>query len=147
MIIIDVNSQTLFLNNTQSYSISSAKNGLGQLEGSNKTPKGLHSICDKIGGCMPKYSVFVGRVHTGEVYTKKLGQQHPNRDWILSRILWLDGKENFNKNTKQRYIYIHGTADESSIGIPTSKGCIRMKNTDVIDLFNKVKINDEIFIK
>jgi lipoprotein-anchoring transpeptidase ErfK/SrfK len=71
-------------------------------------------------------AVLVARVPTGEIYSPKLKQQYPNRDWILTRILWLDGIEAHNKNTKARYIYIHGAPDEATMGVPSSKGCIRL---------------------
>src|SRR3990167_9709695 len=126
------------------YPISSAKNGLGEKQGSEKTPRGAHTIFEKIGENRPILTVFRARIPTGEIYSDELGKRFPNRDWILSRILWLSGTEmGFNcggdVDTKSRFIYIHGTGDEKNMGIPNSHGCIRMRNQDVIALFNWVK--------
>ena len=130
------------------YSVSTAKNGVGSTEGSGQTPLGRHTIAAKIGAKSPLNSVFVGRVATGEIYDKKLGENYPERDWILSRILWLDGcEEGHNKgsnecgicDTYQRYIYIHGTPDTEPMGTPLSHGCIRMRNEDVAILFDQVE--------
>lgn len=125
------------------YSISTAKNGSGEKKGSEQTPRGEHIIRAKIGyGCKIN-TVFVGRRPTGEIYTSDLRNQFPTRDWILTRILWLSGLE-IGKNrlgevdTMQRYIYIHGTPDDVQIGIPGSKGCIRLHNQDMIELFDKI---------
>jgi L,D-transpeptidase YbiS len=123
------------------YSISTAKLGLGQSKGSNKTPLGWHTIRAKIGADASLNSVFVGRRFTGEIYSPELAQQFPQRDWILSRILWLSGCEvGCNRlgdvDSMQRYIYIHGTPDSEPMGVPESHGCIRMRNTDVIELFD-----------
>lgn len=133
------------------YPISTAKNGMGEKKGSECTPGGWHCIRAKIGGGLPINSVFIGRRLTGEIYTAELGQRYPNRDWILSRILWLGGlepgKNRFGEvDTCWRYIYIHGTPDEHLIGIPVSHGCIRMKNRDVVDLFDRVHAGDKVFI-
>ena len=80
------------------------------------------------------------------IYSTDLSKSYPNRDWILSRIIWLDGVEEFNKNTKNRLIYIHGSPDEIPMGVPGSKGCIRMRNVDVIELFEQIKIFEKIHI-
>lgn len=146
MITINIANQTLTYKDTV-YLISSAANGVGEIQGSFCTPLGKFKISEKIGDDLELGSVLVGRVPTGEVYSKKLFDEQPGRDWILSRILWLDGVESHNKNTKQRYIYIHGSADEYSMGKPGSKGCIRMKNNDIIQLFNQVKVGEEVVIK
>lgn len=146
MITINIANQTLTYKDTV-YLISSAANGVGEIQGSFCTPLGKFKISEKIGDDLELGSVLVGRVPTGEVYSKKLFDEQPGRDWILSRILWLDGVESHNKNTKQRYIYIHGSADEYSMGKPGSKGCIRMKNNDIIQLFNQVKVGEEVMIK
>jgi hypothetical protein len=146
MITINIANQTLTYQDTV-YLISSAANGVGEIQGSFCTPLGKFKISEKIGDDLELGSVLVGRVPTGEVYSKKLFDEQPDRDWILSRILWLDGVESHNKNTKQRYIYIHGSADEYSMGKPGSKGCIRMKNNDIIQLFNQVKVGEEVVIK
>lgn len=135
-----------------SYAISTAQNGLGERQGSGQTPRGEHVIHKKIGGDMPMGTVFVGREPTGEVYSPELAAQHPDRDWILTRILWLAGTE-IGKNcggsvdTLQRYIYIHGTPDTEPMGSPASHGCIRMHNTDVVELFAQVAENTPVFIQ
>lgn len=157
-IVIDIKQQslTLFLGNEQkTYPISTAKNGTGQLENSGCTPLGKHRIAQKIGADLPINSVLVGRVPTGEIYDAKLGADNPDRDWILSRILWLDGLEdgiNRGENEKgvcdtfRRYIYIHGTPDSEPMGVPLSHGCIRMTNSDVVELFDKVAVDMPVLI-
>jgi L,D-transpeptidase YbiS len=125
------------------YRIASAKNGVGELNGSNRTPRGRHVIRAKIGASCQENTVFVGRRPTGEMYSPALRAQHPNRDWILTRILWLSGCEaGFNRlgnvDTMRRYIYIHGTPDEVPMGVPVSHGCILLHNCDMIDLFDRV---------
>ncbi|NOQ65323.1 MAG: L,D-transpeptidase family protein [Methyloprofundus sp.] len=135
----------------QSYPISTAKNGVGQLMGSECTPLGWHKVRAKIGADQPINSVFIGRRATGEVYTHALAEQYPKRDWILSRILWLGGLEpRFNRyadvDSTWRYIYIHGCPDHLLQGKPESHGCIRMKNSDVIDLFQQVQAGEIVFI-
>lgn len=123
------------------YAISTAVNGVGGQKESGKTPLGRHIIRAKIGQSMPVAAVFVGRRWTGEIYTPELGEQYPKRDWILSRILWLSGCEPqknrlYDCDSMQRYIYIHGTPDTEPMGTPKSHGCVRMRNTDVIELFD-----------
>ena len=126
------------------YPISSSKYGLGEKEGSFKTPRGLHRVRAKIGKGMPKNTVFVKRRPTGEIYSEPLSEQFPERDWILTRILWLSGLEpGFNRHgdvdTMRRYIYIHGSPDSAIMGKPGSHGCIRMRNDDVMDLFDRIE--------
>ena len=145
MITIDIVNQTLIFQN-RSYAISSAVNGVGEREGSFCTPLGMFKIAEKIGADLVPNSVLKGRVFTGEIYTFDLAQKHPDRDWILTRILWLDGVESHNKNTKSRYIYIHGCPDETPMGSPGSKGCIRMHNQDLIELFDLVQIGEDVAI-
>ncbi|WAR46852.1 L,D-transpeptidase [Methylomonas rapida] len=133
------------------YPVSTAKNGPGQLKGSECTPTGWHKIRAKIGTDAPVNSVFVGRRPTGEIYTPQLALAYPERDWILSRILWLGGLEpGYNRygnvDSAWRYIYIHGCPDELMQGIPASHGCIRMLNADVIDLFDRVELGYRVFI-
>ncbi|MDO8465941.1 MAG: L,D-transpeptidase [Gallionella sp.] len=123
------------------YSVSTAANGTGEVCGSYCTPRGKHIIRAKIGAGQPKNTVFVRRRPTGEIYTPELGAQFPERDWILTRILWLSGCEpGFNRlgknDTMRRYIYIHGTPDSVQLGTPGSHGCIRMHNADLIELFD-----------
>ena len=91
-------------------------------------------------------SVLVEREPTGEIYNTDLAKKNPNRDWILTRILWLDGVEVHNRNTKNRYIYIHGSPDETQMGMPGSKGCIRMHNYDVIELFENIQSGEKVII-
>lgn len=134
-----------------SYPVSTAKNGAGEKRGSECTPTGWHSIRAKIGSGLPLNSVFVGRRPTSEIYDDELGRRYPERDWILSRILWLSGLEP-GKNrygevdTCWRYIYIHGTPDEHLIGLPVSHGCIRMKNAHLLELFNCVESGTKVYI-
>jgi len=123
------------------YAVSTAANGAGEVCGSHCTPRGKHIIRAKIGAGQPENAVFVRRRPTGEIYTPELGAQFPERDWILTRILWLSGCEvGFNRlgehDTMRRYIYIHGTPDSVQLGTPGSHGCIRMHNTDLIELFD-----------
>lgn len=155
-IIVDVLSQTLFLWGDEGvllkqYPISTGKKGCGEQKGSEQTPRGRHIVRAKIGAGTPLYSVFVGRRATGEIYSPALGAQYPQRDWILSRILWLSGCEVGhnrlgNVDTMQRYIYIHGTPDEVVFGQPSSHGCIRMHNADVVDLFERVPVGVRVDI-
>ena len=138
--------------NTINYSISTAKNGVGQCQGSEQTPLGKHIIRAKIGSEAPVNSVFVGRRLTGEVYSPELASAFPERnDWILTRILWLSGLEpGFNRmgqvDSMRRYIYIHGTPDTSVMGRPESKGCIRMHNQDIVELFDQVTAGTVVHI-
>ena len=135
----------------RNYPVSTAKNGAGESRGSECTPRGWHKVRAKIGSGLPINSVFVGRRPTGEVYGDELGLRYPSRDWIVTRILWLNGLEP-GKNryrdvdTGWRYIYIHGTPDEASIGLPVSHGCIRMKNADMLDLFDRVETGVKVYI-
>ena len=145
MIIINIANQTLNFQD-KTYAISSAANGVGEQEGSFCTPLGKFKIAEKIGQDLALNSVLKGRVFTGEIYNVDLAQKNPQRDWILTRILWLDGLESHNKNTKERYIYIHGSPDETPMGIPGSKGCIRMHNKDMIELFDLVQTSEDVAI-
>lgn len=133
------------------YPISTASNGLGEQKNSFKTPRGWHCIRAKIGKDLPLFSVFRARRPTGELFNNALYKQFPTRDWILTRILWLSGTEIGvnrlgNVDTMQRFIYIHGTHDEKNIGEPHSKGCIRMLNKDIVQLFDLVSIGDSVWI-
>ncbi len=125
------------------YPVSTARNGPGEKRGSECTPTGWHRIRAKIGNGTPLNSVFVGRRPTGEIHCAALAEQYPGRDWILTRILWLSGlepgKNRFGEvDTFWRFIYIHGTPDEISIGRPVSHGCIRMKNEHILEVFDCV---------
>jgi L,D-transpeptidase YbiS len=154
-ITVSVTEQTLTLlggEGNQCYPVSTALAGVGQIEGSHQTPLGRHTIRAKVGGDCPANAVFVGRRWTGEIYTPALDQAQPGRDWILSRILWLSGAE-LGKNragkcdTLRRFIYIHGTAYESEIGQPVSHGCIRMRNADMIELYDQVSLGTAVDIQ
>ena len=133
------------------YLVSTAANGVGCTKDSGCTPLGAHIIRAKIGADAPVNTVFVGRRPTGEICTPELMAQYPNRDWILTRILWLSGTE-IGKNrlgnvdTMQRYIYIHGTPDSTDMGEVGSHGCVRMRNADVIELFDLVEAGTKVFI-
>ena len=125
------------------YAVSTAKNGPGERQGSNCTPRGRHVVRAKIGAGMPVDTVFVGRRPTGEIWSPALAAEHPGRDWILTRILWLSGREvGFNRlrdvDTMRRYIYIHGSPDSVPMGVPGSIGCVRMRNADLVELFDLV---------
>ena len=153
---IQINQQQLDLIDCEdrlikSYSISSAKNGTGQLRGSYCTPLGKHIIRAKIGDKQPVNTVFVKRRPTGEIYSPELAAQYPGRDWILTRIFWLSGCEvGFNRlgmvDTMRRYIYIHGSPDSAVMGKPGSIGCIRMHNDDLLELFDKVSVGAAVNI-
>ena len=133
------------------YPVSTAKNGPGQLKGSECTPTGWHRVRAKIGANAPINSVFVGRRPTGEIYTPQLAVAHPQRDWILSRILWLGGLEPGhnrygNVDSTWRYIYIHGTPDSTEMSKVGSHGCVRMRNRDIVTLFDLVPVGIRVFI-
>lgn len=131
--------------------VSTAANGPGERYGSECTPRGRHRIRAKIGAGCPANTVFRGRRPTGELYTPQLALAQPGRDWILSRILWLCGEE-VGKNrlgdvdTMRRYVYLHGTPDETELGKPGSKGCVRMRNSDIIMLFDRVAVGTPVVI-
>jgi len=133
-------------------SVSTASNGAGENFGSECTPRGAHIIRAKIGNGCAINTVFQGRRPTGEIYSPELAQQQPDRDWVLTRILWLSGVEIGrnrlgNVDTMRRYIYIHGCPDEFEMGVPRSHGCIRMHNDDILDLYGKVHVGVEVDIK
>ena len=134
------------------YLISTAKNGPGEVRGSEMTPRGEHVIRAKIGTKEPVNTVFVKRRPTGEIYSQAMRAQFPERDWILTRIMWLSGlepgKNRFgNVDTMRRYIYIHGSPDDVLMGTPGSRGCIRMRNSELIELFNIVPHGTVVTIK
>lgn len=151
-ILIDLTNQKLYLPKHQKvYTISSGKNGWGEQENSGKTPRGWHQVSEKFGQNLPINTVFIARQPTGEIYNNELAQQNPERDWILSRILWLEGLEpEFNQgegcDTKSRYIYLHGTPDTEPMGIPLSHGCIRMRNQDILEVFDLVDEGNKVYI-
>lgn len=152
---VSIQDQLLRLKHDQGvieYPISTAKLGIGQKKGSNQTPIGWHQVRAKIGAGLVANTVFVARRPTGEIYSNELAQAAPERDWILSRIVWLSGCE-LGRNrlgdvdTMQRYIYIHGTPDTEPMGVPESHGCIRMRNSDVIELFDRLEIGSPVWIQ
>ena len=133
------------------YQVSTARNGAGEMIDSERTPRGTHEIAEKIGADCPPNTVFVARCATGEIYDAQFAAHHPGRDWILTRILWLAGRDHgYNsggeRDTKARYIYIHGTPDSTCLGAPGSRGCIRMRNTDIIELFDAVAVGTRVDI-
>ena len=153
---IDVPSQTLTLlddgRELRRYSVSTAKNGVGEENGSYCTPRGAHIVRAKIGAAQPENTVFVRRRPTGEIWTPELYARYPGRDWILTRILWLSGCEPGRNrlgkvDTMRRYIYIHGSPDVVEMGKPGSIGCIRMRNRDIIELFDRVPPNTPVEIR
>jgi L,D-transpeptidase catalytic domain len=126
------------------YPVSTAKNGAGEEMGSECTPRGRHVIAGKIGANCPANSVFVGREASGEIYGPELRKRHPQRDWVLTRILRLRGCEpgrnlDGNVDSYNRYIYLHGSPDDVDINTPGSHGCIRLRNQDIIELFDRVE--------
>ncbi|BCX89447.1 L,D-transpeptidase YbiS [Methylomarinovum tepidoasis] len=154
-LIVSIPQQRLFLLDngiiTQEYPVSTARNGCGERTGSGCTPRGWHYVRAKIGTGLPRYAVLVGRRFTGEIYSPQLAQRHPKRDWILSRILWLCGLEpGFNRlgdrDTFRRYIYIHGSPDHLIDGRPGSCGCIRMRNADIQELYDRIEPGARVWI-
>ena len=156
-ILIDIPSQTLSLLGDDGacirrYSVSTARNGAGEASGSFCTPRGRHIIRARIGAGAPIGAAFRGRRPTGEVWTPELAAANPGRDWILTRILWLSGTEpGFNRlgevDSMRRYIYIHGTPDTEPMGVPLSIGCVRMRNRDVVELFELVPAGTPVDIR
>ena len=153
---VSIAEQTLTLTDDEggqtTWSVSTAANGPGEAEGSNCTPRGHHVIRACIGTGQPTNAVFVARRPTGEVYTPALAEAHPGRDWILSRILWLSGSEPGRNrlgsvDSMRRFIYIHGTPDSEPMGVPRSHGCVRMRNADIIDLFDRVTVGCPVVIE
>lgn len=155
-ILVDAGRQDLVLEGEggrelRRYAISTAANGLGEKNGSFCTPRGRHIIRARIGAGQPLRAVFVRRRPTGEVWTPELHARYPGRDWMLTRLLWLSGCEpGVNRlgdvDTMRRYIYIHGSADTATLGIPGSHGCIRMRNEEMAELFDLVPIYTEVVI-
>jgi len=156
---IDVNirSQTLTLRDSKGAvvletGIATARKGVGERINSEQTPRGRHIVRAKIGAGLPPGAVLVSRRPTGEIYSPGLRAAFPERDWILTRILWLSGLER-GKNrlgevdTMRRYIYIHGCPDEDPMGVPSSRGCVKMRNADLIRLFDIVPVGTPVTIR
>ncbi len=153
---VDVKAQQLRLYRDaeclQTYSISTAANGVGEVMDSEQTPRGAHYVRARIGAGLPGNAVLRGRRFIGDIYTAAMGQANPGADWILSRILWLCGTE-VGRNrlgrvdSMARYIYIHGTPDSEPMGVPRSHGCIRMRNADIIELFDRVPVGCPVSIE
>lgn len=145
---IDIASQRLRLLDDEekllkSYAVSTAKKGAGEKNGSFCTPRGRHIIRAKIGAGQPLNTVFVRRRPTGEIWTPELHARYPGRDWMLTRILWLSGCEPGRNrlgdvDTMRRYIYLHGSPDSAEMGKPGSIGCVRMRNADIVELYELV---------
>ena len=129
---------------TRSFSVSTAKKGIGSEPDSNKTPLGWHRVCEKIGDGAASGTQFVGRKPTGRVWQPTDPVEEKNL--VLTRILWLDGEEPSNRTSKDRFIYIHGTNREDLIGTPASAGCVCLKNSDVIDLYSLVPVGTRVEI-
>ncbi len=154
---VDVPTQRLVVRDRQGgevmrFRIATARNGVGEQLGSEQTPRGEHYIRAKIGAGEPANAVFISRRPTGEIYSPGLREAFPERDWILTRILWLCGRER-GKNrlgkvdTMRRYIYIHGCPDEDPMGSPSSRGCVKMRNSDIIKLFDLVPAGTRVTIQ
>ena len=152
---IEVSTQQLILlegtKAIKRYSVSTAKNGVGEKNGSFCTPRGRHIIRAKIGAGQPLNTVFVRRRPTGEVWTPELHARYPGRDWMLTRLLWLSGCEPGRNrlrdvDTMRRYIYLHGSPDTAEMGKPGSIGCVRMRNRDIAELFDLVPPYTEVEI-
>jgi lipoprotein-anchoring transpeptidase ErfK/SrfK len=156
LIQVHVPSQTLTLLDDAGHtlwrtSVSTGKKGVGEQNGSEQTPRGWHVIRAKIGAGLPADAVLVGRRPTGEIYTPALRAGNPQRDWILTRILWLSGLEPGRNrlgqvDTMRRYIYIHGCPDADPMGVPSSHGCVKMRNSDIIDLYEQVPVGTRVHI-
>ncbi len=155
-IIVNLTTQRLLLYAAEmlvaEYPVSTARRGAGEQMNSFCTPRGQHRIRAKIGSGAERGAVFRGRRLTGEIYGADLARQFPERDWILTRILWLGGLEAGrnrygNVDSQRRFIYIHGTPDTEPMGVPASIGCIRMRNDDLIDLFERIPVGTPVLIK
>jgi lipoprotein-anchoring transpeptidase ErfK/SrfK len=156
-ILVEVSSQTLTLQDEQGRElmhtrVATARNGVGERRGSEQTPRGEHYVRAKIGAGLPPNAVLISRRPTGEIYSRALRAAYPSRDWILTRILWLCGLERGRNrlgevDTMRRYIYIHGCPDEDPMGEPSSRGCVKMRNDDLIRLFELVPAGTRVTIR
>lgn len=152
---VHLGQQTLCLHSgpvvVRHYQVSTARNGPGERAGSECTPRGWHRIAARIGEGAALHTVFVGRKPTGERWSPEFAASHPGRDWILTRILWLEGTEPGRNqggdcDTFSRYIYLHGTPDDVVLGIPGSRGCVRMRGSDIIDLHDRVQVGCRVLL-
>ncbi len=152
---VDIGAQKLTLwqggARAREYPVSSALKGAGEQSGSGQTPRGWHTVRARIGAGAASGTVFRGRRATGEIWSPALAAKHPDRDWILTRILWLSGLEpGLNRlgkvDSMRRYIYIHGCPDTAPLSQPASHGCVRMRNRDVIELFDRVPAGMPVWI-
>jgi L,D-transpeptidase YbiS len=155
IIVVSIEQQRLQLREADTIvldtAIATASNGPGEEAGSERTPRGWHKVRAKIGAGLEQNAVLVGRRPTGEIFSPALRQQFPDRDWILTRILWLSGlepgKNRFGTvDTMRRYIYIHGCPDDDAMGIPSSHGCLKMRNAEVVALFDRIPISTLVWI-
>ena len=129
--------------------VSTGANGIGEINGSGCTPRGRHVIRAKVGDGAPSGTLFTRRRPTGEIWSPELHAKFPGRDWILTRILWLSGTEHGRNrlgcvDTFRRYIYLHGTPPTTRLGMPGSKGCIRVANTDIVELYDRLPVGAEV---
>jgi L,D-transpeptidase YbiS len=155
-VVVDVSMQQLHHFNAdgvfqKTYVVSTAKNGLGEEVNSFKTPRGWHRVCEKIGDGVEANTIIHRRIITPWKYTSELNRQYPNKDWILTRILWLCGMElgknlGGNVDSYDRAIYIHGSGGHVNFGTPTSRGCVRMTSDDVIELYADLPLGTDVFI-
>lgn len=152
---IDLTRQHLWLREgarvLSEYPVSTGANGPGEINGSGCTPRGRHIVRAKIAAGAAPGTVLVRRRPTGEIWSPTLHERFPRRDWILTRILWLSGVERGRNrlgcvDTFRRYIYLHGTPDVTRLGEPGSKGCVRMRNADIIELFDLIPVGTEVDI-
>ncbi len=154
---VDVPTQTLTVRNRAGREVmrtrvATARKGVGERRGSEQTPRGEHVIRAKIGAGQPPNAVLISRRPTGEIYSPALRAAFPERDWVLTRILWLCGLERGRNrlgavDTMQRYIYIHGCPDEDPMGVPGSRGCVKMRNRDIVRLFDLVPAGTRVTIR
>jgi len=155
-LLVGVKSQTLRYYDgsgllARQYSVSTAKFGVGEQKNSYQTPRGWHKVCEKIGDGAEKDTIIFRQKITPWKYSETLHQQYPNKDWILTRVLWLCGMEpGLNQggdvDSYDRYIYIHGAGAHVPFGTPSSLGCVRMKSDDVIELFDHTAVGTDVYI-
>jgi lipoprotein-anchoring transpeptidase ErfK/SrfK len=154
-LLVDIDRQTLGLyegaRRLGEYRVSTGLKGVGEEHGSGCTPRGLHRVRIRIGEGCPTGTVFRGRRPTGEIYDSAFAAEHPGRDWILTRILWLTGSESGHNrggrvDTLRRFIYIHGCPETEPMGVPRSHGCIRMRCPELIELFDRTPVGTHVLL-